>query len=123
MRIDGSKLVVIGGAGLIGSHTVDELLKEDVSEVVVFDNFTRGARENLEGAQEDPRVTIVEGDIVESMSVREVLEGANGVFHLAALWLLHCQEHPRDGFEVNMGGTFNVLEACCEAGVQRLVFS
>jgi UDP-glucose 4-epimerase len=123
VRIDGSKLVVIGGAGLIGSHTVDELLKEDVSEVVVFDNFTRGARENLEGAQEDPRVTIVEGDIVESMSVREVLEGANGVFHLAALWLLHCQEHPRDGFEVNMGGTFNVLEACCEAGVQRLVFS
>ena len=51
MRIEGSKLGVVGGAGLIGSHTVDELLGEDVSEIVVFDNFARGTRENLEGVQ------------------------------------------------------------------------
>ena len=123
MKLDGSKLAVIGGAGLIGSRTVDELLREDVSEIVVFDNFARGTRDNLEGALRDPRVTIIEGDIGQPIEVRRVLEGADGVFHFAALWLLHCQEHPRDGFDVNLTGTFNVLEACRDAGVQRLVFS
>ena len=123
MRIDGSKLVVIGGAGLIGSHTVDELLREDVSEIVVFDNLARGTFENLEGALEDPRVTVIEGDIGQSIATRKAFNGADGVFHLAALWLLHCQEHPRDGFEVNLGGMLNVLESCRDAGVQRLVFS
>ena len=123
MRIDGSKLVVIGGAGLIGSHTVDELLNEDVSEIVVFDNFERGSMENLDVALADPRVTVIEGDITQSSEIRSALDGADGVFHFAALWLLHCQEHPRDGFDVNLTGTFNVLEACRDAGVQRLVFS
>ncbi len=123
VRIDGSKLVVIGGAGLIGSHTVDELLNEDVSEIVVFDNFERGSLENLEVALADPRVTIIEGDIAQAIEIRSALDGAAGVFHFAALWLLHCQEHPRDGFDVNLTGTFNVLEACRDAGVQRLVFS
>ena len=123
MRIDGSKLVVIGGAGLIGSHTVDELLNEDVSEIVVFDNFERGSLENLELALADPRVTIIEGDIAQPIEIRSALDGAAGVFHFAALWLLHCQEHPRDGFDVNLTGTFNVLEACRDAGVQRMVFS
>jgi UDP-glucose 4-epimerase len=123
VRIDGSKLVVIGGAGLIGSHTVDELLNEDVSEIVVFDNFERGSLENLEVALADPRVTIIEGDIAQAIEIRSALDGVAGVFHFAALWLLHCQEHPRDGFDVNLTGTFNVLEACRDAGVQRLVFS
>jgi len=116
-------LVVVGGAGLIGSHTVDELLSEDVSEIVVFDNFERGSMENLEVALADPRVTVIEGDITQSSEIRSALDGADGVFHFAALWLLHCQEHPRDGFDVNLTGTFNVLEACRDAGVQRLVFS
>ena len=123
MRIEGSKLVVIGGAGLIGSHTVDELLNEDVSEIVVFDNFERGSLENLEVALADPRVTIIEGDIAQAIEIRSALDGVAGVFHFAALWLLHCQEHPRDGFDVNLTGTFNVLEACRDAGVRRLVFS
>ena len=123
MKLDGSKLAVIGGAGLIGSHTVDELLNEDVSQIVVFDNFARGTHENLEGALKDPRVTIVDGDICSPAAVRDAFDGADGVFHLAALWLLHCHEHPRDGFDVNLTGTFNVLEACRNAGVQRLVFS
>jgi UDP-glucose 4-epimerase len=116
-------LAVIGGAGLIGSHTVDELLNEEVSEIVVFDNFVRGTSENLEGAAKDPRVTIVEGDIARPSAIRDAFDGVDGVFHLAALWLLHSHEHPRDGFDVNLTGTFNVLEACRDVGVQRLVFS
>ena len=123
MIIDNTRLVVVGGAGLIGSHTVDELLKGPVPEIVVFDNFARGRYENLAGALEDQRVTVVEGDISHPGALLEVLEGADGVFHFAALWLLQCQEHPREGFDMNVTGTFNVLDACRAAGVKRLVFS
>ncbi|MBT7595332.1 MAG: NAD-dependent epimerase/dehydratase family protein, partial [Gemmatimonadetes bacterium] len=123
MRIEGSKLVVIGGAGLIGSHTVDELLNEDVSEIVVFDNFERGSLENLEVALADPRVMIVDGDVGDLAALSKTFKGADGVFHFAAMSLLHCYEHPRNGFDVNLAGTFNVLEACRESAVRRLVFS
>jgi len=123
VRLDGSKLVVIGGAGLIGSHTVDQVLLEDVSEVVVFDNFSRGSSENLAAVLEDPRLTVIEGDLTDFGDVSAVVEGADGVFHFAALWLLHCQEHPRDGHDVNLTGTYNLLQACSDSGIQRLVFS
>ena len=123
MRIEGSKLVVVGGAGMIGSHTVDRLLDEDLAEVVIFDNFERGSLENLEVALADPRVTIVDGDVGDLTALRKTFMGADGVFHFAAMSLLHCYEHPRNGFDVNLAGTFNVLEACSESAVRRLVFS
>jgi UDP-glucose 4-epimerase len=63
------------------------------------------------------------GDILQTDVLARALEGADGVFHFAALWLLHCQDFPRSAFDVNIRGTFNVLEACVEAGVQRLVYS
>jgi nucleoside-diphosphate-sugar epimerase len=123
--IDGKKLVVIGGAGLIGSHTVDRLLQEDVREIVVYDNFCRGTHGNLEGALKDPRLRIFEigGDICQSDILAEALKGADGVFHFAALWLLQCHEFPRSAFDVNIRGTFNVIEACVQQGVKRLVYS
>jgi UDP-glucose 4-epimerase len=118
-------LVVIGGAGLIGSHTVDRLLGEDVGELVVYDNFVRGTRENLTNALRDSRVSIFEagGDITHTDILRAALEGADGVFHFAALWLLQCHEFPRAAFDVNIRGTFNVMQVCVEAGVKRLVYS
>ena len=121
--LEGSKLVVVGGAGLIGSHTVDTLLAEDVAEILVFDNLARGSTSNLEIALRDQRVRVVEGGIGDVSALRDVFAGADGVFHFAALWLLHCHEHPREGFDVNVTGTFNVLEACRDVGVRRLVFS
>jgi UDP-glucose 4-epimerase len=125
MDLAGKKVVVIGGAGLIGSHLVDQLTRESVREVVVYDNFARGSLENLQGALADPRVRIFEagGDILHPDVLRSALEGADGVFHLAALWLLHCHEFPAAAFEVNVRGTFNVMEACVQQGVQRLVYS
>jgi UDP-glucose 4-epimerase len=125
MDIRGKKLVVIGGAGLIGSHTVDRLLCEDVGEVVIYDNFVRGTRENLANALKDARVSIFEagGDITQTDILHAALKGADGVFHLAALWLLQCHDYPRAAFHVNIGGTFNVMEACVDAGVKRLVYS
>jgi UDP-glucose 4-epimerase len=125
MDIRGKRLVVIGGAGLIGSHTVDALCQEDVGEIVVYDNLVRGSRENLAEALADPRVRIFEagGDICQADVLDVALKGADGVFHFAALWLLQCHEYPRAAFDVNIRGTFNVLEACIANGVQRLVYS
>jgi nucleoside-diphosphate-sugar epimerase len=123
--IDGKTLVVIGGAGLIGSHTVDRLLQEDVRKIVIYDNFCRGTHGNLERALKDPRLRIFEigGDICQSDILAEALKGADGVFHFAALWLLQCHEFPRSAFDVNIRGTFNVIEACVQQGVKRLVYS
>jgi UDP-glucose 4-epimerase len=125
MDIRGKKLVVVGGAGLIGSHTVDRLLKEDVKEVVVYDNFVRGRTENLAAALRDARVQIfdVGGDIMQTDILNAAFAGADGVFHLAALWLLQCHEFPRSAFDVNVRGAFNVMEACVNSRVARLVYS
>lgn len=125
MDIRGKKFLVIGGAGLIGSHTVDLLTKEDVGEIVVYDNFVRGSMENLAGAMKDPRVRIYEagGDICQTDILEAATQGVDGVFHFAALWLLQCHEFPRSAFNVNVEGTFNVFDACVKAGVQRLVYS
>lgn len=118
-------MVVIGGAGLIGSHLVDALLSEAVAEIVIYDNLVRGSVENLADALDDPRVRFFEagGDILQTDILRAALQDADGVFHLAALWLLQCHEFPRSAFDVNIRGTFNVMEACVDAGVERLVYS
>lgn len=127
MEIKGKNLLVIGGAGLIGSHTVDKLLEEDVGSVTIYDNFTRGRIENLTDAFRDPRVSVFEvgGDILQT----DILDAAmkdrkiDGVFHLAALWLLQCHDYPRSAFNTNVAGTFNVMEACVRNKIKRLVWS
>jgi UDP-glucose 4-epimerase len=123
--VRGKRLVVIGGAGLIGSHTIDRLIKEDVGEIVIYDNFVRGTHDNLSGALRDPRVRIFDagGDVTQTDLLQAALTGADGVFHFAALWLLQCHEYPRSAFDVNVRGTFNVMEACVAKGIKRLVYS
>ena len=125
MNLNNSKLVLVGGAGLIGSHTVDCLLQEDVREIIIYDNMVRGSVDNLHDALRDPRVKIYDagGDIMQTDILHSALAGADGVFHFAALWLLQCHEYPRSAFDVNVRGTFNVMEACVAQGVKRLVYS
>ena len=125
MNIRGKKVLVIGGAGLIGSHVVEELLKEDLDEVIVYDNFCRGTAENLEIALKDPRCRIFEigGDIMQADILDTAMKEVDGVIHLAALWLLQCHEFPGAAFDVNIRGTFNVLEACVSNNIERLVYS
>jgi len=125
MDIKGKKLLLIGGAGLIGSHTVDELLKEDVAEIRIFDNFTRGKEENIREALSDPRVNVFSlgGDILHTDILNAAMKDIDGVFHFAAMWLLHCWDYPRSAFEVNIAGTFNILEAMLKNNVKRLVYS
>lgn len=123
--IQGARVLVIGGAGFIGSHVVDELLKEDVAEIVIYDNFCRGTYDNIASALKDPRVKVFElgGDILQTDILDEAVKGKDYVFHLAALWLLHCYDYPRSAFHVNIEGTFNVLEACVRHKVKKLIYS
>ena len=125
MDLKNKRLLVIGGAGLIGSHTVDELIKEDVAEIRIFDNLSRGSEENIAEALKDPRVNIfpLGGELMQRDILDAAMKDIDGVFHFAALWLLQCWEYPRSAFEVNIGGTFNVLEAMLNNGVKRLVYS
>jgi UDP-glucose 4-epimerase len=118
-----SRILLVGGAGLIGSHILDLLVHEDVGEIVVFDNFVRGTRANIEHHLDDPRVSVIDGDILDREALARAVEGVDGVFLLAALWLLQCAEDPRSGLHVNVEGNFNVVDACRAAGVRRLVFS
>jgi UDP-glucose 4-epimerase len=125
MELKDSRVLVIGGAGFIGSFVVSELLKADVAEVVIFDNFARGKKSNLAGSLSDRRCRIYPngGDIRDTDLLNDAMQGMDGVVHLAAMWLLHCKDFPRTAFHVNIEGTFNVLEACVNNNIKRLVAS
>ncbi len=89
---------MIGGAGLIGSHTVDAADAEDVARDRRLRQFRRAARARTSrDALRDPRVRVFElgGDIMQTDILDAALDGADGVFHFAALWLLQCHEFPR----------------------------
>ena len=83
MDLTGKRIVVIGGAGLIGSHIVDQLVEQPVREVVVVDNFVRGSRRNLESAARSPLLKIVEGSMTDPAFLHDVLELLSG---LASVW-------------------------------------
>lgn len=125
MNLQNRNILVIGGAGFVGSHLLDLLLDESPSSIVVYDNFARGTRENVSSALRDDRVSIFDagGDITQTDILNEAISQADAVFHLAALWLLQCHDYPRSAFDVNIGGTFNVLEACVRNDVEKLVYS
>ncbi|WP_026764071.1 NAD-dependent epimerase/dehydratase family protein [Sediminibacterium salmoneum] len=125
MNIENSKVLVIGGAGFIGSFVVAELLKENVGHVIIYDNFARGKMGNISDVLKDPRCTIYPngGDVRETDILNEAMKGVDYVVCLAAMWLLHCKDFPRTAFDVNIGGTFNVLEACVKNNVKKLIWS
>ncbi|MFF1299821.1 MULTISPECIES: NAD-dependent epimerase/dehydratase family protein [unclassified Streptomyces] len=121
--VRGKKILVTGGAGTIGSNLVDLLAEGGAREIVVLDNFVRGRRANLARALPSGVVEVVEGDIRDIDTVKKVTEGADLVFHLAAIRITQCAEEPRLANEVLVDGTFNVLEAAAAAGVTKVVAS
>ncbi|MDY6864184.1 MAG: NAD-dependent epimerase/dehydratase family protein [Thermodesulfobacteriota bacterium] len=123
MDLEDKKVVAIGGAGLIGSHLVDLLVLEEISEIVVFDNFYRGSMENLQSAVKDSRVKVIEGDIKNLKELKKILKGKDFVFHFAASWLLECIENPGEAVENNIMGTYNLIEACIDAKIKKVIFS
>ena len=116
-----SRVLITGGAGLVGSHIADLLVAEGASEIVVLDNFVRGRRENLAQAASGGRVTIVEGDIRDAKLLSEVMLGIDVLFHQAAIRITQCAEDPRLALDVLATGTFNVLEAAVNAKVKKVV--
>jgi UDP-glucose 4-epimerase len=121
MEIAGSKIVVTGGAGFVGSHIIDQLVAEGAAKVVAFDSMVRGKESNLEGAMAAGNVELVRGDICDTAALADVMKGVDYVFHQAALWLLECEGEPRKAVEQNIIGTFNVLEACVQNNVKKAV--
>lgn len=123
MTLSDSRILVMGGAGLVGSHLVDQLTQEPLREIIVLDNFVRGTRANLRQAVQDDRVRVVEGSISDLALLHELMQDTDYVFHLAALWLYECVHQPRAALEVNVVGTYNVVETAQQAGVKKVVYS
>lgn len=115
------RILITGGAGLVGSHIADLLVKEGVSEIIVLDNFTRGCRDNLAWTQANSPLVIVDGDIRDRQLLTDIMQGVDIVFHQAAIRITQCAEEPRLALEVLADGTFNVLEAAVKAGVKKVV--
>ncbi len=118
-----SKVVVTGGAGCIGSFVVDEVLRQGAKEVVVVDNFVRGLKKNIEPALSTGRARLMEEDIRDADAMKEAFKGVDYCFHLASLKIIQCNAEPRHALEVNVDGTFNVLEACAQNNVKKIVLS
>jgi UDP-glucose 4-epimerase len=119
----GKRCLVTGGAGFIGSHIVDLLVEAGCSEVVVIDDMVRGRRANLERALPSGRVRLVEGDIRNTTLLRDLVRGSDTVFHQAALRITHCAQEPRAAFEVMVAATYDLIEACVQSGVRKVVMA
>lgn len=119
--IEGTKILITGGAGFMGSTTADQLLDAGATEIRVLDNFIRGSHRNLERARGTGRLQVIEGDIRNKTTVDEAVDGVDYIFHLAALRITRCAEAPAEAVEVLMNGTSNVLESAVRYKVRKVV--
>ena len=119
--LDGATVLVVGGAGLIGSHIVDRLVEEGAREIRVLDNLVRGSLRNLE--QSRGRFTFLEGDVRDRAAVGHAVAGCDYVFHQAAIRITLCAEKPRECMDVLVMGTFNVFEAAVANKVKKVVYA
>ena len=115
------RVLVTGGAGLIGSTIVDQLTYRDDIEIIVYDNFVRGRMGNLAGARERGNVTVVEGDVRDVGALANAMADIDVVYHMAAIRITLCAEDPRLALEVMADGTFNVLDAAVTADVNKVL--
>ncbi len=117
------KVVVTGGAGFIGSHVVDRLLK-DGKDVVVIDNFSTGRPENLAHHRENAQLRVIQADINDREKIGQYFQGADWVIHVAALAdVVPSIERPLDYHHSNVNGTITVLECARAANVKRFIYA
>jgi UDP-glucose 4-epimerase len=121
MEIKNSRVLITGGAGFIGSHIADRLAQEGAAEIVVFDNFFRGTRENISWVSANGPLTVIEGDVVDRKAIAKAMRGIDMVFHQAAIRITQCAQEPRLAVEVLIDGTFNVIEAAVKAKVKKVI--
>jgi UDP-glucose 4-epimerase len=116
-----SRVLVVGGAGFIGSHIVDRLISEDV-EVTVLDNLFTGRLENLSQHEGRSKLRLVRGDVRNLGLVKRVVKDADAVYNEAAIVSVpRSIENPILTNQVNAGGTLNLLKACLDSGVRRFI--
>jgi len=122
MDIKDSNILVTGGCGLVGSTTIDLLLRDySPASIVILDDLSRGTLANVEAALKDPRVTLIQEDIRDPEAVRRATQGMDAVIHMATLRITACAANPRDAMKVMCDGSFNVVEAAQAAGVKKVV--
>lgn len=114
-------VLVTGGAGFIGSHLVERLVKQGYY-VKVLDNFDSGTEKNLADVVTTSRVEVIRGDIVRQADVQRAMKGSNVIFHFAANPEVRLGD-PKVHFEVNIGGTFNILEAMRVNHAKEIIFA
>ncbi len=119
----GSTVLVTGGAGLVGSHLVDQLIDQGVGEIRVLDNLVRGRRDNLAAAEVKQTIKFILGDVRDRTMVQSAVEGCDYVFHLAAIRITRCAEKPRECMEVLVDGTFNIFESAVASGAKKIVYA
>src|SRR5215510_87222 len=124
MNLRNKTVLITGGCGLIGSHIADLLIRdEQVGRIIILDNLSRGTLHNIEWARQHGNVELAQKDIRSFADIRPHFDGVDVVFHLAAIRITACAAQPRECLEVVIGGTYNGVAACVEAGVKRLVAS
>jgi UDP-glucose 4-epimerase len=120
-NISGSSILVTGGSGLIGSHTVDHLISEDVERIIVFDKFIN--ERNLSKARSSKKVRIIQGDMSEPKQVDTAMEGVDFVFHFAGMLLLPSAKNPRACLMNNIKAMFDLLEILVKRNVTKVIYS
>ena len=119
-QLKSKKILVTGGAGFIGSHIVDRLSPEN--KVIVLDNLFTGSLTNLEKSKD--RITFINGDIRDKKLVNDIVAEVEYIFHLAAhVGNIRSLKDPYFDMEVNIQGILNLLEACRNSNIKRLVYS
>ena len=122
MDIKNSNILVTGGCGLVGSTTIDLLLRDySPASIVIIDDLSRGTLANVEAALKDPRVTLVREDIRDVGAIHRAMQGMDAVIHMATLRITACAANPREAMGVMCDGSFNVVEAAQACGVKKVV--
>lgn len=119
--ISGSSILVTGGSGLIGSHTVDYLLEEDVARIIVLDKFVN--EKNLNKVRDSKKVKVIQGDISNPQDIEDAVKGVDFAFHFAGMLLLSSAKNPRECLINNIQGMFNLLETLVKHKIKRLIYS
>ncbi len=123
MEIKDSRIIITGGAGFVGSFLVEQLIKEGAGKIVILDNFIRGSEANIREALDNGKVHLIKGDIRNLPLIIEAFSEIDYCFHLAALRITHCAAEPREALSTMYDGTFNVLEACVDHKIKKVIFS
>jgi UDP-glucose 4-epimerase len=117
------RILIVGGASLVGSATAELLLEKGVAEVVVLDSFYQGTPKALEHIAQHPRLKIVKGDVMRLPQLIDATRNIDGVLHLAAVMTITMHEDSWTGLDVNIRGLQNGLEAYRISGVRKVVFT